>query len=98
MHDLGEPVECRVVQLVFEDDRLEAAAAVDMPQLDATHVVRDGALALPDADHVSGGHIHELRLRVDEALDQPWARNQIDAGILSGYPLHLLTPRRCNVG
>src|ERR1019366_3580802 len=39
MHDLGQAVERRVVQPVLEDDRLKAAPAVDVPELDATDVV-----------------------------------------------------------
>jgi hypothetical protein len=34
--DLGEHTEGRIVEVVLEDDRLEAAAAVNVAQLDIT--------------------------------------------------------------
>src|SRR5437660_1324535 len=48
VNDLGQSVERRVLQSVLEDDRVEAAAPVDMPKLDPLDVVRSGALPLRD--------------------------------------------------
>src|SRR5450756_1494425 len=88
MHDLGQAVERRVVQPVLEDDRLKAATAVHVPELDATDVVGDRALAVGHARHLLSRRIEELGVGVDEAFDQPGARDPVDAGVLSGYPLH----------
>ena len=92
VHDLRQEIERGVVQLVFQDDRLKAAPAVHVPQLHASHVVGNRAFPFGDAEHLRRRHVQELRVRVDEALHEPRARDPVDAGVLSGYPLHLHTP------
>src|SRR5258708_20722091 len=88
MHDLGQPVERRVVETVFQDDRLEAAAGVDGPELTPSDVMGDRAFPCGLGGHLSRRYVEKLGLGVDEALHQPWTRDPIHAGILSGYPLH----------
>src|SRR4029077_6170020 len=89
VHDQREPFQRRVLQAVLEQDRLKAAAAVHMSQLDSAHVIGMRALSLGDGQHLGCGHVQELRVWIYEALDQPGAGDSIDAGVFSGYPLHL---------
>src|SRR5260370_21526463 len=89
VHDQSEPLERRVLQSVLEQDRLKAAAAVDVAQLDSAHVIGMCALSLGDGQHLRRGHVQELSIRNDEALDQPGAGDSVDAGVFAGHPLHL---------
>jgi hypothetical protein len=73
---------------VFEEDRLEAAATVDVAELDTGDVIRDGPLSIGHGGDLGGRHVEELGFRVDEALDQPGTCNTVDAGVLSGNPPH----------
>ncbi len=83
VNDLGKPIERRILELIFDDDRFEAAAAVDVPQLDSLEVIRSDVLALGDGHNLLGGHVEELRIGIDEFLDQPRASNPVDVGILA---------------
>src|SRR5260370_8242234 len=47
------------------------------------------ALSLGDGHHFGRGHVQELGVRIDEALDQPGAGDSVDAGVFAGHPLHL---------
>src|ERR1700736_4389183 len=97
MHDQRQPVQSRVLQPVFEDDRFEAAAAVHVAQFDPSDVVGQSPFPLGNGHHLGGGHVYEVGFRVDESLDQPGACDPVDAGVLSGHPLHCKSPCRRNV-
>src|SRR2546425_6693141 len=88
VHDQREAVEGRVLQGVLQDDGLEAAPAVDVTQLDSANVVWDGAIALRNCCDLGRRNVQEPGVRIDKAFDEPWARDPIDAGVLSGDPLH----------
>src|SRR5260370_21555860 len=47
------------------------------------------ALSLGDGQPLRRGHVQELSIRIDEALDQPGAGDSVDAGVFAGHPLHL---------
>src|ERR1700682_5405908 len=66
MHDLGQAIQRRVVELVLEDDRFKAASPVHVAELDAPDVVRDRALPLGARHHLLSRYIEELGVRVDE--------------------------------
>src|SRR5258707_2296695 len=89
VHDQGEPLERRVLQSELEQDRLKAAAAVDVAQLDSAHVIGMRALSFGDGHHLRRGHVQELGVWIDEAFDQPGAGDSVDAGVFAGHPLHL---------
>src|SRR5260370_42410203 len=89
VHDQSEPLERRVLQSELEQDRLKAAAAVDVAQLDSAHVIGMRALSFGDGHHLRRGHVQELGVWIDEAFDQPGAGDSVDAGVFAGHPLHL---------
>src|ERR1700682_4863980 len=97
MHDLGQAVQRRVVEVVLENDRLKAASPIHVAQLDSRYVVRDRALPLRGGEHFLSRYVEKLGIRVDEPFDQPRTRDPVDAGVLSGDPFHRLTPCRRNV-
>src|SRR5256885_16795323 len=88
VNDLSETVERRILETVLDDDRFEAAASVDVPQLDSIDVIWNGIFSLGDGHHVIRGLVHELRVGIDKLLDQPRASYPVDVGILSCDPLH----------
>src|ERR1700755_2666253 len=63
-----------------------------MRELDAGDVIRLRAGFLARRQHLVGRHVEELRLLVDETLDQPRAGDAIDLGTFAGDPLHFLSP------
>src|SRR6266550_5942723 len=52
VHDLREAVQSRVVEPVLEEDRLKAAAAVHVAELNAADVIWDGPGLLGGGDHL----------------------------------------------
>src|SRR5205814_790705 len=95
--DLGQALKRGVPELVLEEDRFEAAAAVHVAELDVPDVVRRRTFGFSHRHHLFGGHIEEFRLRINEAFDQPGAGYPIDLGILPRYPLHVLYPLLCTL-
>src|SRR5260370_6707010 len=89
VHDQSEPLERRVLQSVLEQDRLKAAAAVDVAQLYSAYVIGMRPFSIGDGQHLRRGHVQELSIWIDEALDQPGAGDSVDAGVFAGHPLHL---------
>jgi len=61
-----------------------------MPQLDVFHVVEDGVQALSLVDHLVGRDENELRIPVDEFLDQPRAGDPVDLDVLARDPFHAI--------
>src|SRR5438105_9656535 len=91
VHDLGQPLEGRVIKSVLDDDRFKAASAVHVPKLYVFDVVGDRTMALGHRHHLVGVDVDELRRPIHELGDQPWARDTVDASVLAGYPLHRMT-------
>src|SRR6266446_4768748 len=89
VHNQSEPLERRVFQSELEQDRLKAAAAVDVTQLDSAHVIGMRTLSFGDGHHLRRGHVQELGVWIDEAFDQPGAGDSVNAGVFAGHPLHL---------
>src|SRR6267143_4379061 len=87
-NDDGKLMQRRVRQLILLQKSIEAAAGPVMRELDALHIVGDG-VALRGASEDGGGRCkEELRLGINEALDQPWARDAVDLWMLASYPTH----------
>src|SRR5260221_9485758 len=61
-----------------------------MPQLDVFHVVEDCVQALSLVDHLVGRDENELRVPVDEFLDEPWAGDAVDLDVLARDPFHAI--------
>src|ERR1700745_970679 len=61
-----------------------------MPQFDVFHVVEDGVQALSLVDHLVGWDENELRVPVDEFLDEPWAGDPVDLDVLALDPFHAI--------
>src|SRR5260370_40163322 len=91
MDDLGQQVERWVLDLVLDDDRLEAASAVHVAQLDVGHVVGVSSLAVCHGPDLVRRDEEKLSLGVDEPADQPRAGDSVDVRVLPRYPLHRTT-------
>jgi len=85
-HDHGERLERRVAQAVAVDEGVKAAAAADVRELDVGDVVGNRRALLRDAQDVRRRHVEELRVRVDEAPDQPRAGDAVHLGALARHP------------
>src|SRR5262244_3822479 len=66
-----------------------------MLQLDVFHVVEDGVQALSLVDHLVGRDENELRVPVDEFLDEPWAGDPVDLDALARDPFHAILHLPC---
>src|SRR5262245_18058230 len=83
----GKAIQRRILDVENAHDRIERAAIADVSKLDALDVVGNGASLLGNGQDVVWGDIDEFPERIDEATDQPWARDAVDLGMLSGDPL-----------
>src|SRR5262249_19013419 len=93
--DLAEQEERVVVrQFVLLQDGLERTLLAVMTQFDTFHVIRNGIETLRFIHDLFGRDEEELRILVDEFLDQPWACDPIDFHVLAGNPFHLMSPFR----
>src|SRR5438094_10244849 len=86
--DTGQLRERWIGELVFADDRFEAATSVDMAELDVRHVIGNRVLARGDRHDVGGRDEQELGLGVDKSLDEPGTGNTIDVRIRAGDVFH----------
>src|SRR5207244_1359089 len=84
VNDLGQLPEHGVSQLIAAQEGLEAAIAAVVGKIDTTHVERrrvgGDLFRIVDED--------ELRLRIDEAADQPGAGSAVDVAATACRPLH----------
>src|SRR5262245_13513984 len=93
VHDLPEEKERRVTtEPVLLQYGFERALLAVVAQLDSFYIVGSGAQPRRFAHNLLGGREEELRLRIDELLDQPRARDPVDFHALSGNPLHVVSP------
>jgi hypothetical protein len=76
-------------QVVFADDRIEAALVAVMPELHIRDVIGCCTLAVRDVEHLIRRGVKELRFRIHEALDEPGTGNTIDFRPFTSDPLHL---------
>src|SRR6266567_3331396 len=67
-----------------------------MPQFDVFHVVGDSVEAFNLVHHLVGLDENELRVPVDEFLDEPWAGDPIDLDVLARDPFHAILHLRPN--
>src|SRR5262245_43768173 len=87
-HDHRQRAQRGVRELVAIDKRVERAFGTVMTEVDVGDVVRDRAAPLRLRGDLLRRHEDELRPGVDEARDQPRARDAIDTGTFTGDPFH----------
>src|SRR5690349_10788317 len=74
--------------------RVEATPVAGMGErLGPLDVVGSRASLLGDRKYAVSRHIEKLRLRLDEAADQPRTGDAIDLGVFACDPLHRPSPR-----
>jgi hypothetical protein len=88
MDDPGHPQQPGILEVIFQDDRLERAAPVFVTQLDAWSVKRDGAGFPGDPVDLDLRDEQELGVAVDEAGDQPRAGDAVHVDMGAGDPFH----------
>src|SRR5262249_5902154 len=91
-HNLREARQRCILEMVFPEKGIEAAQRAGVSEFDSRHVKGDRALLLRDCQHLCGRHIINLCIRVDEAADEPRARQAVDLGPFTGDPFHRGTP------
>ena len=84
--DGGEMVECRIPDAVDAQDGVEGAALAFVGEFDSVDVVRRSANLIGDVENGLGGNVDELRLRIDEAPDQPRTGDAVDLRTLARDP------------
>ena len=86
-HDVCDPGKRRVGEAVILDEGVKGAALAPMSEGDAWDVVRDGAGFFSNLENLSGRDVDKARVRVDEAANEPGARDAVDLGPLTRHPL-----------
>jgi hypothetical protein len=92
MDDPGHAQQARFLEVIFQDDRLERAAPVFMPQLNAWSIKRDGTGFFYNAVDLDLGDKQEFGVAIDEAGDQPRAGDAINMNVRTGDPFHGVLP------
>src|SRR5215831_10091036 len=80
-------VEGRILDAVDAHDGIEGAALAFVGEFDAFDVIGRSARRFGDVENVLGGDVDELRLRIDEAPDQPRTGDAVDFRALARDPL-----------
>src|SRR5256884_9023135 len=70
VHDPRQKLQRRLVELVLLEQHLERAEPVAVRVFGVGGVVGVGTLTLGDLENLVGGYVEELRLGIDEVLDQ----------------------------
>src|SRR6185312_16811034 len=82
-----------ISQAVMLEEGIEAAELAVMGEMNARDVVRDSVPLLRCLKHFLRRHVVKFRARVDEAGDQPGARDPIDLRTLARDPARRAAPR-----
>jgi hypothetical protein len=85
-HDDRKLIERRIRDVVESQDRIERAALALMGEFDAFDVIGDRAGFARGRENLAGRHVEKLRMRIDEAADEPGTGNAIDLGPLARDP------------
>ena len=89
VHDGGQPHQRRVaIEAVHVDEHLERAAAADVVVARARRVEAVRVLGCGDGENLICRYVEDLCVGVDEATDQPWARDPIGLGTSARDPFH----------
>src|SRR5438477_9362588 len=97
VHDAGQfDQSCVGAELVCVDEGFEGAplAAVGLGAVTVggpVGVERVRLVPFGHGEDLVGGHVDDLGVRVDEALDQPRAGDPVYLRPFTGYPLHVDT-------
>src|SRR5438128_4816440 len=92
VHDPRQKLQCRLVERVLLEQYLERAEPVAVRVFGFGGVVGVGTLALGNLEHLLGRHVEELRLGIDEVLDQPRAGDAVGLRSFACDPLHARSP------
>src|SRR6266516_1311547 len=92
VHDPRQKLQRRLVELVLLEQHLERAETVAVRVFSIGGVVGVRALALGNLEHLVGGDVEELRLGIDEVLDQPGAGDAVGLRSFACDPLHARSP------
>ena len=87
-NDEREFAERRIGDPVLLDDRIERAAIAAMSQFNVRNVKRNRRFALGRFCYAIARHENELRLGIDESLDEPWTCNAIHLRVLACDEFH----------
>src|SRR5262245_21169112 len=91
-HDGRQAVEGRILDVVGLHDRIERTAVTTGAELDSLAVVwRASTLLRANLDRFRW-NVDDFLERIDEAADQPWARDAIDLGMFARDPLVRASP------
>src|SRR5262249_21548399 len=88
VHDTRQQPQGGVIELVLLNQHLEGTQPVAVCVLGVRGVVRVGALAFSYLEYLVGGHVEELRVLVDEVLDQPGTGDPVGLRSCTCHPLH----------
>ncbi|GCC47213.1 hypothetical protein chiPu_0031396, partial [Chiloscyllium punctatum] len=80
-------VERRILDLVDAQNGIERAAFALVREFHAIDIVGNPARPLGDRDDLILRDVDELRIRIDEAPDQPGASNTVDLRVFTCHPL-----------
>jgi hypothetical protein len=81
------------IEAVLPDDRVKGTLLAFVTQLDSGNVIRRRAFAFSDGKHLLAGNEEELRIRVHEPADEPWAGDPVHFDVLARDPFHDFTLR-----
>ena len=91
VYDLAQEFKRRVaVEAILFKNRFKGALAALVPELNVFHVERRCAQANSLAHNLIPGDIIELRLGINELLNEPGTGDPIDPGLFSSDPAHTL--------
>src|SRR6266436_10074975 len=80
-------IERRILDLVDAQDGIERATIALVRKFHAVDVVRNPTHLLGNRNDLILRDVDELRIRIDEAADQPGAGNSVDLWVFSRDPL-----------
>ena len=91
-YDRGEGGQRRIHQLVAVDERVEGAPRTLVTELHVRNVIGNRAFASRRVHDLARRDEQELRLRIDEAADEPRTGDTVDPGTFTRDPLHDVSP------
>src|SRR5258705_4524115 len=87
-HNLTEQHQFRVTKTVFLENRIERHVFSMVSEFTAFDIERNRVQLLRPGRHFVPGNKNELSLRINEALDKPWASYSVHFDFLTCNPFH----------
>src|SRR5919204_467360 len=85
-HDDGELLERGIAEPVMLEERVEAAKLAVVREVHVGDVVGHRVALFRGVEHLLRWHVQELRLRIDEARNEPGTGDAVDLGSLARHP------------